>query len=335
MKMPLKVLVVEDSEDDTRLLKYALERGGFDPTVEQVCTRDAMDAALRRQSWDLVVSDHSMPGFGSIDALGLLKQRQPDIPFIVVSGAVQEEFAVTMIREGASDCVSKNELPRLIPAIQRELRETAIRRAQSHELEAHSADAYLAAIVASSQDAIIGLLPDGTIQSWNAGAATMYGYSAREMKGRSVSILVPTFRPNDLPGLLAKVKACGHEERCETVRVKRDGKTLDVSLTLSPIKDQSGEFLGVSSVERDITARKREEQERLKLIEELTDALARVKTLNGLLAICSSCKKIRDDRGNWQKLETFISEHTQAKFTHGICPECVRRLYPDYPLKQQ
>jgi hypothetical protein len=66
------------------------------------------------------------------------------------------------------------------------------------------------------------------------------------------------------------------------------------------------------------------------LIGELTEALAKIKTLSGLLPICSSCKKIRDDGGYWQKIEFYISEHTQAEFTHGICPDCLTRLYPEY-----
>jgi hypothetical protein len=72
----------------------------------------------------------------------------------------------------------------------------------------------------------------------------------------------------------------------------------------------------------------------LKLIHELTDALGNIKTLKGLLPICSSCKKIRDDKGYWQKVESYISEHTEAEFTHGICPDCVRRVYPEYTVGQ-
>ena len=107
------------------------------------------------------------------------------------------------------------------------------------------------------------------------------------------------------------------------------GEKLDVSLTLSPIKDDAGAVVGVSAIERDITVTKREEEERLKLIEELTEALRNIKTLRGLLPICASCKKIRDDRGYWQKVESYIAEHTNAAFTHGLCPDCLEKLYPE------
>jgi hypothetical protein len=90
--------------------------------------------------------------------------------------------------------------------------------------------------------------------------------------------------------------------------------------------------VGASAIVRDITQIKREEQERLKLIQDLTAALSQVKALSGLLPICASCKKIRDDRGYWQQVETYIKERSNADFTHGICPECVQRLYPDVQL---
>jgi hypothetical protein len=91
--------------------------------------------------------------------------------------------------------------------------------------------------------------------------------------------------------------------------------------------------VAASAIVRDITQLKREEQERLKLIQELTEALSQVKTLSGLLPICASCKKIRDDRGYWQQVETYLKERSNVDFTHGICPECIQRLYPDVSLK--
>jgi hypothetical protein len=81
---------------------------------------------------------------------------------------------------------------------------------------------------------------------------------------------------------------------------------------------------------RDIADRKRQEVERLRLIQELTEALQRVKTLSGLLPICSSCKKIRNNEGSWEQVETYIKRRTDTEFTHGICPDCVRQLYPEY-----
>jgi len=89
-------------------------------------------------------------------------------------------------------------------------------------------------------------------------------------------------------------------------------------------------FLYSQGVARDVTERKRMEEEREKLIVELKEALLRVRTLSGLLPICSSCKKIRDDEGRWQPLEDYIRDHSEAEFTHTICPECAKKTYPNY-----
>lgn len=105
---------------------------------------------------------------------------------------------------------------------------------------------------------------------------------------------------------------------------------MEVSVTLSPIAGPTGEIIGASSIARDITERREEEAERLKLIEDLTDALAQAKTLRSLLPMCASCKKIRDDHGYWQQLEVYFQQHEHIDFSHGLCPECAERLYPEF-----
>jgi PAS domain S-box-containing protein len=453
MNKSLRVLMVEDSEADALFVMRELKRGGFDPSFERVENSTGLTSALDRQPWDLIISYHSMPGFGSLDALELVKGKELDIPFIVVSGAIGEDMAVKAMKAGASDYLMKSQLTRLVPSIERELREALSRRARRRAEEAlrrgqqeltdffehaavglhwegpdgmilrvnqaeldilgytrdeylghrisefcvdegvaedilqrlhrgetldnyearlrckggaikdvllnsnvlweggkfiHSrcftrditerkrgaeAMAYLAAIVESSDDAIIGKTLDGTILSWNKGAERMYGYTADEIKGRSISILIPQYRPEELPEIYARIKRGEQVERYETVRLRKDGASLDVSLSLSPIKDAHGKVIGVSAIERDITLRKREEAERVKLIDDLTKALASIRTLRGLLPICASCKKIRDDGGYWQKVESYITQHTEAEFTHGICPDCMGRLYPEYTIR--
>jgi hypothetical protein len=95
------------------------------------------------------------------------------------------------------------------------------------------------------------------------------------------------------------------------------------------MKDAGGKVIGVSTVALDISKRKREEAEWMRLIQELTQALAHVKTLSGLLPICASCKKIRDDKGYWSGVESYITRHSEALFSHGICPECEKKMYED------
>ena len=132
----LRVLVVEDSELDAALLLRALERGGFKPASEIVDTSEAMQAALEHKAWDLILADHAMPQFSAPEALDLVKKRGIDVPFIIVSGHIDEATAVAAMQAGAHDYVMKERLARLVPAVERELREAEVRRAQRRSEEA-------------------------------------------------------------------------------------------------------------------------------------------------------------------------------------------------------
>ncbi|MDJ0806753.1 MAG: EAL domain-containing protein [Gammaproteobacteria bacterium] len=125
----LKVLITEDSEDDALLILRELKRGGYLPEAQRVDTASDMQTALETSDWDLIIADHNMPGFDSYDALALAQQHDPNIPFILVSGSIGEEVAVDAMKAGAHDYVMKHNLTRLLPAIERELREAANRRA--------------------------------------------------------------------------------------------------------------------------------------------------------------------------------------------------------------
>ena len=127
---PLRVLIVEDSADDAELLVRELQRGGYGPVCERVETAAAMQAALAQQTWDLVVSDHSVLQFDSLAALNVLKASGTDIPFIIVSGTIGEERAVQAMKAGASDYLVKGKLARLIPVVARELGDAQERRAR-------------------------------------------------------------------------------------------------------------------------------------------------------------------------------------------------------------
>ena len=128
MTTPLRVLIIEDSVADSELLVRELQRGGYEPTYERVETPETMTAALDRQVWDIVFGDYSMPHFNGVAALNLLRERGLDLPFIFVSGTIGEDTAVASMKAGANDYVIKGNLKRLIPAVDRELKEAAVRR---------------------------------------------------------------------------------------------------------------------------------------------------------------------------------------------------------------
>ncbi len=128
MDRPLKVLLVEDSDHDARLLIHELRQGGYDPLYERVETPEAMIGALEKQDWDVVIADYVMPRFSGLDALKLLQDRGLDLPFIIVSGKIGEDVAVEAVKAGAHDYLLKDNLTRLNLAIERELREAVVRR---------------------------------------------------------------------------------------------------------------------------------------------------------------------------------------------------------------
>lgn len=127
MPTPLRVLIVEDSEDDALLLVRELKRGGYETTFERVDTPELMSVASKGP-WDIVFSDYSMPNFSASAALELFKKADLDSPFIIISGAIGEEAAVELMKAGAHDFVIKGNLARLIPIIKRELRDAVVRR---------------------------------------------------------------------------------------------------------------------------------------------------------------------------------------------------------------
>lgn len=128
MSRSLSVLIVEDSENDAELVLRELRRCGYEPIYERVETPEAMGSALDRQTWDIIISDCNMPRFSSPSALALLKERGLDIPFIIVSGTIDEETTIAVIKAGANDYLLKNNLGRLIPVIEREIKEAKVRK---------------------------------------------------------------------------------------------------------------------------------------------------------------------------------------------------------------
>ena len=202
----------------------------------------------------------------------------------------------------------------------------------SNRKRAEASRAQLAAIVESSDDAIIGESIDGLIVSWNEAAERLYGFSAEEVIGRSFEMLFPLDRKMEMVLMLERVRRGERVNHFEIAQRTKAAGLVEVSMTISPVQTKNREIVGISVTARDVSERKRQEQERERLIEQLRKAMAEVKTLSGLLPICSQCKKIRDDRGYWNQIEGFIGARSNAKFSHGICPDCAVQLYPE--LKQ-
>lgn len=160
----------------------------------------------------------------------------------------------------------------------------------------------------------------------NDRAAASYGYTRDEL----LQLNARQLRSPETPLLDEFVKQVEDKKGMvfETVHQRKDGTTFPVETSIRVIEVEGKKFY--QSIIRDNTERKQAEKEREKLIHELQETLTKVKTLSGLLPICASCKKIRDDKGYWNQIESYIQDHSGAEFSHGICPECMKKLYPEF-----
>ncbi|WP_426189791.1 putative bifunctional diguanylate cyclase/phosphodiesterase [Massilia sp. DWR3-1-1] len=185
MRQPLKVLLVEDCEDDAALVERALRKGGFDLTSTRVHDAVMLAAALA-QPWDVVLSDFSMPGFSGMDALMLCRSLQGDVPFILVSGTVGEETAVAMMKAGANDYVMKHNLARLAPALQRELHDARARASlRRTELELIDSEKRFHAFMDASP--FVASIKDhaGCYLYMNKGWSTAFGVQGEQWIGKT------------------------------------------------------------------------------------------------------------------------------------------------------
>lgn len=187
MKLQLRVLIVEDSEDDAELLIYELKRGNYHPIYERVDTADAFIAALDRQHWDIIIADYSMPCFSAPAALSLLQEKKLDIPYIIVSGSFGEEMAVDAMKAGASDYIMKGNLARLIPAVERELREALQRRKRREAEKAlRENEERFRSLIENVLDIITVLSPDGTVYYISPSVHKVLGYESEELVEKNI-----------------------------------------------------------------------------------------------------------------------------------------------------
>lgn len=162
----------------------------------------------------------------------------------------------------------------------------------------------------------------------------MVNKSLSEFLGKSPDELIGRYCYEVMHGTKEPWKKCPHVEslrNCKTTTVEVDDKNIGMPLLVScsPYFNSKGILIGTVHVARDISQQKKDENIKEKLICKLQDALSKVKQLSGFLPICASCKKIRDDKGYWNQIESYIRDHSEAEFSHGICPDCIKKLYPD------
>jgi PAS domain S-box-containing protein len=257
MGVPLRVLLVEDSEDDALLLKRELRRGGYDPHCERVDTAEDMELALDGRIWDLVIADHSMPAFSSSAALELLRRKGfVDMPFIIVSGRIGEDAAVEAMRVGANDYIMKDNLARLNTAIERELREAESRR------ERRRAEEKYHGLFENAVEGIFQTTVEGRFVTANPALARMLGYGSPEELLENVSNIAEQLYtdPERRAEFDRLVRRDGFVRGFEVQAYRRDGSVMWASLSARAIHDAEGELAGYEGTVEDITERKQAER---------------------------------------------------------------------------
>jgi two-component system cell cycle sensor histidine kinase/response regulator CckA len=262
----LRVLMAEDSATDAKLVVQALRAMGRQVDFERIETAEAMRIALEKGTWDVVLSDWSMPKFSAMGALEVLKESGLDLPFIIVSGTIGEESAADAMRAGAHDYVLKDKLARLGPAIERELRECRD-RAEHRESEIGRA-----AIVEYALDAIVGMEHTGKITDFNPAAERTFGHSRAVALGQPLAdLLVPEATRDAHRAGLEKFLATGFGpvigKRIEVTALCADGTEIPVELAVSRIGAAvPPRFIGFM---RDLSEHKRAEAGRMRAEEAL------------------------------------------------------------------
>ena len=189
-------------------------------------------------------------------------------------------------------------------------------------------------ITSSLAEGIYVIDKNGVFSFMNKEAENLIGWTFEELKDKSVHDLVH-HKSNSTPTPIEDCKMIGVMKTgkiyssTDEYFTRKDGIDFPISVIASPIFE-NGEIVSVATAFRDITEKKQLEKERELLIYELQHSLETIKTLQGVIPICSSCKKIRDDAGYWTQIENYIRDHSEADFSHGICPECTQKLYPEY-----
>lgn len=283
MGKPLNVLFIEDSAEDAELTTLELIRGGFAPYTERVETRHTMIDALAKRNWDIILCDFRMPGFSAAAALTTLQESGQDIPFIITSGAVEAEDAVTLLKQGAHDFMNKEALARLIPAIERELREAEIRRLGRL---AEDRVRILSSAVQQSPVSVVITNPTGIIEYVNPKFEQMTGYSAEEAVGREFGFMqINAEDGTAMAALRAHIKD-GTEWRGEFCSIRRDGQTFWEYVSISPLRDERSQISHFIIIKEDITVRRSYEERLLRQAhyDDLTGLANRVLMLERLNA---------------------------------------------------
>ncbi len=320
----IRVLLVDDSQDDRAISVRELTRHFPEIAITQVSSIQSLDQALESSGvFELLITDYQLVWSDGIRVVAQVKQRWPEIPIIMLTGTGSEEIAVQAMKAGADDYILKtpNHYARLGAVVRAALSK------HQHARELAAAEERYSTLFDTVPVGLFRSTPEGKLLDVNPAFALLLERDREELIGTNFRALHP--EESDFSSWRGQLGREGAVTWVESRFKTATAKIRWVKIHAKALRELPGDEIIYEGSVEDVTSNKAAEAERETLIGELKEALVKVRSLTGLLPICSSCKKIRDDRGRWNMLETFIENHSYAHFTHSFCPDCARRLYPE------
>lgn len=324
-----RILVVEDDSIISKDIQNTLETLGHDVSGVAVLGEEALEKAAELHP-DLVLMDIQLAG---------------DLDGVEAAAHIREELQIPVIfltafSEHATLQRAKTTEPYgylVKPLLERDLRIGIEMALHKHQAERRLAERerWFTGALSSIGEAVIAADPQGQVRFMNSLAESITGWPRGEALAQHLDKVLVLSGENVSDGAGSPFAEALREGFAvdwsgNTCVWPREGPRTPIDYAATRIRHENGETVGVVVLFRDISPRKQLEEEREGLICELQSALAKIKTLSGMLPICASCKKIRDDGGYWEGVERYIQNHSNATFTHSLCPACIRKLYPDF-----
>ena len=306
-----RILIIDDDASLRKTLSDILSLQGYETAAAPNGAEGLK--SLEEIPVDLVLIDLGLPDIPGIEILKRLKADHPLIEAIILTGNATLDSAMEAINQGAfSYLVKPYAIEMLLINIRRAIEK------QRAEINLKENEQRLKLLLDTLPSGVIIVDPDThAITDANSSAIRMIGAVREEIIGKCCHRFVCPAEEGTCP-----VTDLGNlVENSDQQLLNAQGETIDIVKTVVPFKFDGHDYLVENFI--DITERKQLEEEREVLIKALQEALENVKKLSGMLPICASCKKIRDDKGYWNQLETYISQHSEALFSHGLCPGCM------------
>ncbi len=321
MAKSISILHIEDDLVDQMAFRAQVAAENLPYRLQVAETVVEARRLLTGGEFDLVITDYQLRDGNSFQLFDVLEGRL----VIFTTGAGDEETAVRALRLGVRDYLIKDPERHYLKLISHRI-DIVLRQGHAERALRESEERYRD-LFESANDLIQCVGMDGSIQYVNRAWREALGYSQEEARGLSLlNIIHPSCQAHCME-MFKRVVAGESLTNLEATFIARDGREILVEGSTN-CQQAEGHPTLTRSIFRDVTEKKRAEQALRAKNEELERALAEVKQLQGILPICSHCKKIRDDGDYWQEVEAYVEKHSTAQFSHGICPDCLKRFHP-------